>query len=67
MGVGSLTSRVKHFNDGKTSTYSLVAVTFGLPPQNATKKDLFYRRATVNEIAAKLAVGHSTVHEMIKS
>ena len=73
MGASSVRRWVKHFKDGNTSIKD--EPRSGRPrtastDRNKERVDALIRedrRITVNEIATKLAVGHSAVQEMIHS
>ena len=73
MGISSVRTRVKHFKDGNTSIQD--ELHSGCPQTASTEcnKERVYelirgdRHVTVNDITAKLAVGHSVVQEMIQS
>ena len=73
MGTSSVRRSVKHFKDGNMSIEDEL---HGRCPgtasteRNKERVEEFIRgdrRVTVNDIAAKLAVGHSAVQEMIQS
>ena len=72
MGISSVRTRVKHFKDGNTSIqdepHSGHPRTASMEHKERVDELIRGdRHVTVNDIAAKLAVRHSAVQEMIQS